>query len=88
MKRDSIKFLIAGVGGQGTILAASILAEVGIRFGYDVKKSDILGLAVRGGSVVSHILWAGRSDPPCSGQEKPMCFSASSGWRAFGGSGS
>ena len=67
MKRDSKKFLIAGVGGQGTILAASILADVGMRLGYDVKKSDILGLAVRGGSVVSHILWAEKVRSPVLG---------------------
>ena len=58
MSEDTFKFLIAGVGGQGTVLASDILAEVGIRLGYDTKKSDILGLAVRGGSVVSHIQWA------------------------------
>ncbi|MGD9138892.1 MAG: indolepyruvate oxidoreductase subunit beta [Desulfobacterales bacterium] len=58
MPDDTYKFLIAGVGGQGTVLASDILAEVGIRLGYDTKKSDILGLAVRGGSVVSHIQWA------------------------------
>jgi len=57
MKRKDYKFLIAGVGGQGTILASDILSEVGIRLGYDAKKSDTLGLAVRGGSVVSHIQW-------------------------------
>ena len=67
MKQDSLKFLIAGVGGQGTILAASILAEVGIRLGYDIKKSDILGLAVRGGSVVSHVLWARKVRSPVLG---------------------
>ena len=52
--------LLAGVGGQGTILASDVLAEVGLRLGYDAKKSDILGLAVRGGSVVSHIIWSGK----------------------------
>ena len=55
--KKTIRFLITGVGGQGTILASDILAEVGLRLGYDAKKSDILGLAVRGGSVVSHIIW-------------------------------
>lgn len=53
----TIRFLITGVGGQGTILASDILAEVGLRLGYDAKKSDILGLAIRGGSVISHIIW-------------------------------
>jgi len=52
-----IDFLIAGVGGQGTILASDILAEVGMRAGYDAKKSDVLGLAIRGGSVLSHVRW-------------------------------
>lgn len=64
MAEDTRKFLIAGVGGQGTVLASDILAEVGIRAGYDTKKSDILGLAVRGGSVVSHIQWAPRVHAP------------------------
>ena len=47
---QTTRFLITGVGGQGTILASDVLAEVGLRLGYDAKKSDILGLAVRGGS--------------------------------------
>lgn len=64
MPENSFKFLIAGVGGQGTVLASDILAEVGIRLGYDTKKSDILGLAVRGGSVVSHIQWAPKVHSP------------------------
>jgi indolepyruvate ferredoxin oxidoreductase, beta subunit len=50
-------FLLTGVGGQGTVVASDILAAVGLAAGYDVKKSDVLGLAVRGGSVVSHIRW-------------------------------
>ena len=58
MCRKALNFLIAGVGGQGTVVASDILSDVGIRSGYDVKKSDILGLAVRGGSVVSHVRWA------------------------------
>ena len=43
---QTTRFLITGVGGQGTILASDVLAEVGLRLGYDAKKSDILGLAV------------------------------------------
>ncbi len=55
--KDKLDFLVAGVGGQGTVLASDILAEVGAAAGYDVKKSDVLGLAVRGGSVLSHVRW-------------------------------
>ena len=64
MVREHLNFLIAGVGGQGTVLASDVLSEVGIRSGYDVKKSDILGLAVRGGSVVSHVRWADHVHAP------------------------
>ena len=59
-------FLIAGVGGQGTILASDIMAEVGMLDGYDVKKTDVLGLAIRGGSVVSHIRWGEKVNAPMS----------------------
>ncbi|HDN58335.1 MAG TPA: hypothetical protein ENF20_00065 [Candidatus Marinimicrobia bacterium] len=61
-----INFLIAGVGGQGTILASDIMAEVGMLDGYDVKKTDVLGLAIRGGSVVSHIRWGEKVNAPMS----------------------
>jgi len=64
MVRKHLNFLIAGVGGQGTVLASDILSEMGIRSGYDVKKSDMLGLAVRGGSVVSHVRWADHVHAP------------------------
>ena len=50
-------FLLAGVGGQGTLLASTILAEVGLRAGYDVKRSEVHGMAQRGGSVSSHVRW-------------------------------
>jgi indolepyruvate ferredoxin oxidoreductase beta subunit len=50
-------FLLAGVGGQGTILASNVLAEVGLAAGYDVKKSEVHGMAQRGGSVNTHVRW-------------------------------
>jgi len=59
-----LNFLIAGVGGQGTVVASDILSDAGSESGYDVKKSDILGLAVRGGSVVSHVRWAEKVHAP------------------------
>ncbi len=52
-----INVLIVGVGGQGVILASDVLSDVGIQNSYDVKKSDSLGMAQRGGSVVSHVRW-------------------------------
>lgn len=50
-----IDLLITGVGGQGIILASDIIGEAAITSGYDVKKTDTLGMAQRGGSVVSHV---------------------------------
>ena len=55
---NKIRFLLVGVGGQGTILASNVLAELGIELGYDTKKAEVHGMSQRGGSVVSHVSWA------------------------------
>jgi indolepyruvate ferredoxin oxidoreductase, beta subunit len=47
--------LLAGVGGQGILLASEILSEAFMLAGFDVKKSEIHGMSQRGGSVVSHV---------------------------------
>ena len=47
--------LIVGVGGQGTLLTSRIIAQVAVQMGYDVKVSEIHGMAQRGGSVVSQV---------------------------------
>ena len=52
-----VNVLMVGVGGQGVILASDAMSEIGLNNGYDVKKSDSLGMAQRGGSVVSHVRW-------------------------------
>ena len=59
-------FLVAGVGGQGTVLSGDVLAEIGMAAGYDSKKSDVLGLAIRSGSVISHIRWGEKVNAPMS----------------------
>ena len=56
--------LMAGVGGQGVILASDAMGEIGMSNGYDVKKSDSIGMAQRGGSVVSHMRWGERVFSP------------------------
>ena len=53
----SYSFFLAGVGGQGTILASNVLAEVALAAGFDVKKSEVHGMAQRGGSVKTHVRW-------------------------------
>jgi indolepyruvate ferredoxin oxidoreductase beta subunit len=55
--RKPYSFVLVGVGGQGTLLASNILAEVGLAAGFDVKKSEVHGMAQRGGSVASHVRW-------------------------------
>jgi indolepyruvate ferredoxin oxidoreductase beta subunit len=47
--------IIAGVGGQGSITLMNIIAEAALKEGYDVKTSELHGLAQRGGSVPCHI---------------------------------
>jgi indolepyruvate ferredoxin oxidoreductase beta subunit len=47
--------LLAGVGGQGVLLGSEVLAEVASLAGLEVKKSEVHGMAQRGGSVVSHL---------------------------------
>jgi indolepyruvate ferredoxin oxidoreductase beta subunit len=60
----TLNFLLAGVGGQGTLLAADVVSLVGIAQGYDVKKSEVHGMAQRGGSVTSHVRWGERVHSP------------------------
>ncbi len=55
-----LDILMVGVGGQGNVLASDILGEVAMAVGYDVKKTDTLGMAQRGGSVVSQVRIANR----------------------------
>ena len=61
-----INVLMAGVGGQGVILASDAMSEIGMGSGYDVKKSDSLGMAQRGGSVTSHVRWGEHVFSPLS----------------------
>lgn len=47
--------LICGVGGQGTVLAAKVLSQAAISNGERVISAETIGMAQRGGSVVSHV---------------------------------
>ncbi len=61
---DRLNLLITGIGGQGIIAASDIVAETALAAGFDVKKTDSLGMAQRGGSVVSHIRLAPKVRSP------------------------
>lgn len=53
--KKTINIVIAGVGGQGTLLASRILGALYIASGYDVKVSEVHGMSQRGGSVVTYV---------------------------------
>jgi indolepyruvate ferredoxin oxidoreductase beta subunit len=65
---EAINFLLVGVGGQGILTASGILADLGVRAGYDVKKSEVHGMSQRGGSVSSHVRLGPRVYSPLIGQ--------------------
>ena len=68
VKEQVTSILCSGVGGQGVILASDIIAQVFLEAGYDVKKSDIHGMAQRGGSVVSHVRFGKKVYSPLTKQ--------------------
>ncbi len=56
--------IVAGVGGQGILTAAEVLARVALEAGLEVKKSEVKGLSQRGGSVVSFVRFGPRVYSP------------------------
>ena len=56
--------MIVGVGGQGTLLASKILGSVAVSQGYDVKLSEVHGMAQRGGSVVTYVKYGDKVFSP------------------------
>ena len=62
MKTQNI--MIVGVGGQGTLLTSRILGGIAIDGGYDVKLSEVHGMAQRGGSVVTFVRYGEKVAEP------------------------
>jgi indolepyruvate ferredoxin oxidoreductase beta subunit len=56
MKQDII---LAGVGGQGVLSIAAIIAQAAVTEGYSVRQSEVHGMAQRGGAVLAHLRIAG-----------------------------
>jgi indolepyruvate ferredoxin oxidoreductase beta subunit len=56
--------IVAGLGGQGVLRGTDILAQVALRAGYDVKKSEIKGMSQRGGSVTGDVRFGDRVFSP------------------------
>ena len=61
---DTFKIVVAGVGGQGTLLATRLLADTAIRAGMHVKIGETYGMAQRGGPVMGHIQIGGTINNP------------------------
>jgi len=55
---------LAGVGGQGILLASEVLCEAFLLSGYDVKKSEVHGMAQRGGAVTTHLRFGKKVHSP------------------------
>jgi indolepyruvate ferredoxin oxidoreductase beta subunit len=64
MKSDTTNVLMAGVGGQGTLVASETLALAALAEGLQAKQSEVHGVAQRGGSVVSHVRFGERVYSP------------------------
>jgi indolepyruvate ferredoxin oxidoreductase, beta subunit len=63
----AVNFLLAGVGGQGTILASDVLVNVGRAAGLSAKQAEVHGMSQRGGSVISHVRWGWHVYSPMAG---------------------
>lgn len=61
---DLTNILVCGVGGQGVILFSNVLSGIALDAGMEVKKSEVHGMAQRGGSVTSHVRFGPRVHSP------------------------
>lgn len=64
MHQQTTSVIIVGVGGQGVLLTAGLLSETALRAGFDVKSSEVHGMAQRGGSVLSQVRFGKRVYSP------------------------
>jgi len=62
--KQSGNILFSGVGGQGILLASELTAYAQLKAGFDVKKSEVHGMAQRGGSVEAHLRYGERVYSP------------------------
>ncbi len=64
MNNMTKNIMIVGVGGQGTLLTSRILGKLATLAGYDVKLSEVHGMAQRGGSVVTFVRYGDNVSEP------------------------
>lgn len=68
MMSDTKNILLVGVGGQGIILVSKILTAGLMKAGYDVKMSEVHGMAQRGGSVTTQVRFGKKVYSPIIGR--------------------
>ena len=61
---ERFDIVIAGVGGQGTILASRIIGRAAVIAGFKVRGSELLGMSQRGGAVFSHVRFGTKVEAP------------------------
>lgn len=59
-----LNVMVVGVGGQGTLLTSRIIGKTALNAGYDVKLSEVHGMAQRGGSVVTFVRFGEKVSEP------------------------
>ena len=82
---EPLNVLIVGVGGQGVILVSKVLAWLAQSHGFEVKQSEVHGMAKRGGSVFSHVRFGERVCRRRSPRARPTSWSRWSGPRGCAG---
>src|SRR3972149_3252522 len=68
--KNEINIIICGVGGQGVVVMSELLGNAAVKDGVEVKGSEVLGMAQRGGSVFSNIRLGGGAVSPMTPEGK------------------
>ena len=58
-----LNIVLTGVGGQGTVLAAKVLAQAAADKGWQVRTAETIGMSQRGGTVTSHVRMGSDGEP-------------------------
>ena len=64
MSQPTTNIVLAGVGGQGILLASEIVARAAMAAGFEVKTNEVHGMAQRGGSVLAQIRYGREVNSP------------------------
>ena len=73
--------LIVGVGGQGTLLASRVLGKYALDKGFDVKLSEVHGMAQRGGSVMTYVRIGEKIASPIIDEGRQISSSPLKSWK-------